>query len=170
MILLVCFSAYEFEFLIAVFSSSFFLPFFKVASCFLVMEPRTRISRGFAFVTMETVEDANRCIKHLNQSVLEGRYITVEKVMQLVHLLVYDEMFSLLFSSWLVGFLVIFRTPSISYIGSNQRWSVHPCQLKWNSLISGQIKQLLKRIWSTKHSNYIVQQLYNLRHSLSTFN
>lgn len=51
----------------------------KVASCFLVMEPRTRISRGFAFVTMETVEDANRCIKHLNQSVLEGRYITVEK-------------------------------------------------------------------------------------------
>ncbi|XP_048139798.1 serine/arginine-rich splicing factor SR45a isoform X2 [Rhodamnia argentea] len=51
----------------------------KVASCFLVVEPRTRISRGFAFVTMDTVEDANRCVKYLNQSVLEGRYITVEK-------------------------------------------------------------------------------------------
>ncbi|KAK1322119.1 hypothetical protein QJS10_CPA03g02347 [Acorus calamus] len=51
----------------------------KVASCYLVVEPRTRISRGFAFVTMDSVEDANRCIKHLNQSVLEGRYITVEK-------------------------------------------------------------------------------------------
>ncbi|CAM8934696.1 unnamed protein product [Rhodiola kirilowii] len=51
----------------------------KVASCFLVMEPRTRISRGFAFITMDSVEDANRCIKHVNQSVLEGRYITVEK-------------------------------------------------------------------------------------------
>ncbi|KAB1201774.1 Ankyrin repeat domain-containing protein, chloroplastic [Morella rubra] len=51
----------------------------KVASCFLVVEPRTRVSRGFAFVTMETVEDANRCVKYLNQSVLEGRYITVEK-------------------------------------------------------------------------------------------
>uniref|UniRef100_A0A5B7BAG4 Putative serine/arginine-rich splicing factor SR45a n=1 Tax=Davidia involucrata TaxID=16924 RepID=A0A5B7BAG4_DAVIN len=51
----------------------------KVASCFLVVEPRTRISRGFAFVTMDNVEDANRCIKHLNQSVLEGRYITVER-------------------------------------------------------------------------------------------
>ncbi|GLT39302.1 hypothetical protein SLA2020_135000 [Shorea laevis] len=51
----------------------------KVASCFLVVEPRTRVSRGFAFVTMETVEDANRCIKYLNQSVLEGRYITVER-------------------------------------------------------------------------------------------
>ncbi|CAK7355619.1 unnamed protein product [Dovyalis caffra] len=51
----------------------------KVASCFLVVEPRTRISRGFAFVTMDNVEDANRCVKYLNQSVLEGRYITVEK-------------------------------------------------------------------------------------------
>lgn len=47
---------------------------------FLVVEPRSRVSRGFAFVTMETVEDANRSIKHLNQSVLEGRYITVERV------------------------------------------------------------------------------------------
>lgn len=53
----------------------------QVASCFLVVEPRTRISRGFAFVTMDNVDDANRCVKHLNQSVLEGRYITVEKVL-----------------------------------------------------------------------------------------
>ncbi|KAG8660054.1 hypothetical protein MANES_02G110800v8 [Manihot esculenta] len=52
----------------------------KVVSCFLVVEPRTRISRDFAFVTMDTVEDANRCVKYLNQSVLEGRYITVEKL------------------------------------------------------------------------------------------
>ncbi|KNA04357.1 hypothetical protein SOVF_200450 isoform A [Spinacia oleracea] len=51
----------------------------KVSSVFLVMEPRTRISRGFAFVTMASLEDADRCIKYLNQSVLEGRYITVEK-------------------------------------------------------------------------------------------
>ncbi|KAK6939289.1 RNA recognition motif domain [Dillenia turbinata] len=51
----------------------------KVASCVLVVEPRTRVSRGFAFITMDTVEDADRCIKYLNQSVLEGRYITVEK-------------------------------------------------------------------------------------------
>ncbi|KAI4330420.1 hypothetical protein MLD38_028710 [Melastoma candidum] len=51
----------------------------KVASCFLVVEPRSRISRGFAFVTMESAEDASRCVKYLNQSILEGRYITVEK-------------------------------------------------------------------------------------------
>lgn len=52
----------------------------QVKSAFLVVEPRSRISRGFAFITMDSLEDANRCIKHLNQSVLEGRYITVEKV------------------------------------------------------------------------------------------
>jgi len=46
-----------------------------------VTDPRTRESRGFAFVTMETVEDANRCVKYLNRSVLEGRVITVEKVL-----------------------------------------------------------------------------------------
>jgi len=38
------------------------------------------VSRGFAFVTMSSLKDAERCIKYLNQSVLEGRYITVERV------------------------------------------------------------------------------------------
>ncbi|GAB2300423.1 hypothetical protein Dimus_034466 [Dionaea muscipula] len=51
----------------------------KVASVFLVVEPRTRISRGFAFVTMNSLEDADRCVKHLDRSILEGRSITVEK-------------------------------------------------------------------------------------------
>jgi len=46
----------------------------------LVVDPWTRESRGFGFVTMETVEEADRCVKHLNRSVLEGRVITVEKV------------------------------------------------------------------------------------------
>ncbi|XP_040365486.1 serine/arginine-rich splicing factor SR45a-like isoform X1 [Rosa chinensis] len=52
----------------------------KVLECHLVTDPRSRESRGFAFVTMETVEDAERCIKYLNRSVLEGRLVTVEKV------------------------------------------------------------------------------------------
>ncbi|XP_068646742.1 serine/arginine-rich splicing factor SR45a-like [Aristolochia californica] len=51
----------------------------KVVHCRLVVEPRTRMSRGFGFVTMDNVDNADRCIKYLNQSVLEGRYITVEK-------------------------------------------------------------------------------------------
>ncbi|KAF5478221.1 hypothetical protein F2P56_004802 [Juglans regia] len=53
----------------------------KVLECHLVTDPRTRESRGFGFITMETNEDAERCIKYLNRSVFEGRLITVEKVL-----------------------------------------------------------------------------------------
>ncbi|CAL9085731.1 unnamed protein product [Musa textilis] len=56
----------------------------KVVGCHLVVEPRTRASRGFAFVTMDTTEDADHCIKYLNQSILEGRCITVEKVIEAI--------------------------------------------------------------------------------------
>ncbi|XP_066369855.1 serine/arginine-rich splicing factor SR45a-like [Miscanthus floridulus] len=51
----------------------------RVVGCHVVLEPHTRVSRGFAFVTMDTVEEAERCIKYLNDSVMEGRNITVEK-------------------------------------------------------------------------------------------
>lgn len=52
----------------------------QVVECQLVTDPRSKESRGFGFVTMESVEDADRCIKNLNRSVFEGRLITVEKV------------------------------------------------------------------------------------------
>ncbi|CAD5183386.1 serine/arginine-rich splicing factor SR45a-like [Musa acuminata AAA Group] len=51
----------------------------KVSECHVIVDPRTRESRGFGFVTMETVEGAERCVKYLNRSVLEGRLITVQK-------------------------------------------------------------------------------------------
>ncbi|PKI50941.1 hypothetical protein CRG98_028671 [Punica granatum] len=51
----------------------------KVLECQLVIDPRTRESRGFGFVTMASADDAERCLKYLNRSVLEGRLITVEK-------------------------------------------------------------------------------------------
>ncbi|KAK3121613.1 hypothetical protein QOZ80_8BG0657250 [Eleusine coracana subsp. coracana] len=51
----------------------------KVKHCHVVQDPRTKESRGFAFVTMETVDDARRCIKYLHRTVLEGRLVTVEK-------------------------------------------------------------------------------------------
>jgi len=51
-----------------------------VVDVHLVVDPWTRESRGFGFVTMDTLEDADRCVKYLNRSVLEGRVITVEKV------------------------------------------------------------------------------------------
>lgn len=53
---------------------------FQVVECRLVVDPRTRESRGFGFVTMDNPEDADRCVKYLNRSTLEGRIITVEKV------------------------------------------------------------------------------------------
>lgn len=53
---------------------------FQVIDVHLVVDPWTRESRGFGFVTMATVEEADRCIKYLDRSVLEGRVITVEKV------------------------------------------------------------------------------------------
>ena len=46
----------------------------------VVQDPWTKESRGFGFVTMATVKEADRCIKYLDRSVLEGRVITVEKV------------------------------------------------------------------------------------------
>ncbi|KAJ7530123.1 hypothetical protein O6H91_15G079800 [Diphasiastrum complanatum] len=51
----------------------------KVVECRLVVDPRTRASRGFGFVRMETLEDADRCIKYLDRSTLEGRIISIEK-------------------------------------------------------------------------------------------
>ncbi|CAN1150686.1 Serine/arginine-rich splicing factor SR45a [Linum perenne] len=52
----------------------------KVTGVSLVVDPWTRESRGFGFVTMSSVEEAERCLKYLDRSVLEGRVITVEKV------------------------------------------------------------------------------------------
>ncbi|KAM3215670.1 hypothetical protein ACQJBY_067603 [Aegilops geniculata] len=52
----------------------------KVKDCRVVIDPRTKESRGFAFVTMENVEDARRCIKYLHRTVLEGRLISVAKL------------------------------------------------------------------------------------------
>ncbi|KAK9158985.1 hypothetical protein Scep_005559 [Stephania cephalantha] len=51
----------------------------KVVDVHLVVDPWTRESRGFGFVTMSSVSEADRCIKYLDGSVLEGRVITVEK-------------------------------------------------------------------------------------------
>ncbi|WVZ56379.1 hypothetical protein U9M48_006920, partial [Paspalum notatum var. saurae] len=51
----------------------------EVIDASIVHDPWTRESRGFGFVTMATVKEADRCIKYLDHSVLEGRVITVEK-------------------------------------------------------------------------------------------
>ncbi|KAI6688635.1 hypothetical protein NL676_025463 [Syzygium grande] len=50
-----------------------------VVDVHLVVDPWTRESCGFGFVTTSTIEEAEQCIKCLDRSVLEGRVITVEK-------------------------------------------------------------------------------------------
>ncbi|KAE8781134.1 Scaffold attachment factor B2 [Hordeum vulgare] len=51
----------------------------EVIDASIVLDPWTRESRGFGFVTMANLKEAERCIKYLDSSVLEGRVITVEK-------------------------------------------------------------------------------------------
>ncbi|CAE6505063.1 unnamed protein product, partial [Rhizoctonia solani] len=53
--------------------------FGKVAKAAVVYDPHSRESRGFAFVTMESVEEAEAAIAGLHNSELAGKPITVEK-------------------------------------------------------------------------------------------
>eukprot|EP00697_Spironema_sp_BW2_P007101 gnl/Spiro4/2130_TR1013_c0_g2_i1.p1 gnl/Spiro4/2130_TR1013_c0_g2~~gnl/Spiro4/2130_TR1013_c0_g2_i1.p1 ORF type:complete len:147 (-),score=12.24 gnl/Spiro4/2130_TR1013_c0_g2_i1:189-587(-) len=57
-----------------------FAKYGHVEKCELVYDPKTRESRGFAFVTMATRADAEDSIQGLNRSCLDGRVIIVEKV------------------------------------------------------------------------------------------
>lgn len=43
-------------------------------------DPHTRESRGFGFVTMESVEEAEAAVTALNATEMMGKAITVEKV------------------------------------------------------------------------------------------
>ncbi|KAJ1302749.1 hypothetical protein OPQ81_003057 [Rhizoctonia solani] len=51
----------------------------KVAKAAVVYDPHSRESRGFAFVTMDTVEEAEAAITGLHNTELAGKPITVEK-------------------------------------------------------------------------------------------
>ncbi|KAG8737235.1 hypothetical protein FRC10_008405 [Ceratobasidium sp. 414] len=51
-----------------------------VAKAAVVYDPHTRDSRGFAFVTMDTVEEAEAAITGLHNTDLAGKPMTVEKV------------------------------------------------------------------------------------------
>ncbi|KAG9101237.1 hypothetical protein FRC06_003245 [Ceratobasidium sp. 370] len=51
----------------------------SVAKASVVYDPHTRDSRGFAFVTMDTVEEAEAAITGLHNTDLAGKPMTVEK-------------------------------------------------------------------------------------------
>ncbi|THU92714.1 hypothetical protein K435DRAFT_671690, partial [Dendrothele bispora CBS 962.96] len=52
----------------------------RVQKVSVVYDPHTRESRGFAFVTMETPEEADAAVTALNATDLMGRVLTVTKV------------------------------------------------------------------------------------------
>ncbi|RXG73730.1 Scaffold attachment factor B2 [Armadillidium vulgare] len=52
----------------------------KVLSAKIVTNAKTPGAKCYGFVTMATIEDANKCIKNLNKTELHGRMIQVEKV------------------------------------------------------------------------------------------
>ncbi|KAG6329570.1 hypothetical protein ID866_9520 [Astraeus odoratus] len=51
----------------------------RVKKASVMYDPHTRESRGFGFVTMETVEEADAAITALNATELMGKVMTVEK-------------------------------------------------------------------------------------------
>ncbi|KAH9980778.1 hypothetical protein BJV74DRAFT_778901, partial [Russula compacta] len=52
----------------------------RVKKASVMYDPHTRESRGFGFVTMESVEEAEAAVTALNATEMMGKAITVEKV------------------------------------------------------------------------------------------
>ena len=53
---------------------------FEVESAQIIRDRSTGMSRGFGFVTMETLEGAEAAREGINGSEINGRVLTVEKV------------------------------------------------------------------------------------------
>lgn len=52
----------------------------QVQKASVMYDPHTRDSRGFGFVTMETVEEAEAAIAALNGNEFMGKVMSIEKV------------------------------------------------------------------------------------------
>eukprot|EP00898_Chlorokybus_atmophyticus_P005261 jgi/Chlat1/5736/Chrsp38S05579 len=104
----------------------------------LVLDPRTKESRGFGFVTMATLEDADRAVKYLNKSVLEGRVLACEKF-KLYIALCYCNNINIISNNFINYFINIIIN-SHSHSNSNmQKENVreHPHQaLTWACVVS----------------------------------
>ncbi|GAA5907726.1 hypothetical protein JCM6882_008957 [Rhodosporidiobolus microsporus] len=51
----------------------------RIQKCQVMRDPHSKESRGFAFVTMETAEEAEACIANLSATELMGRTMNVDK-------------------------------------------------------------------------------------------
>jgi transformer-2 protein len=45
-----------------------------------MLDPHTRESRGFGFIRMSNTDDADRAITEMSNTEIDGRIVTVEKV------------------------------------------------------------------------------------------
>ncbi|KAI9297656.1 RNA-binding domain-containing protein, partial [Neoconidiobolus thromboides FSU 785] len=51
----------------------------KIANCHLVVDPHTKESRGFAFITFEDIEEADNAVAKCANLILDGSPLVVEK-------------------------------------------------------------------------------------------
>ena len=56
----------------------------KITNINLVLDPRTKMSRGFAFIDFESPDDATAAVAKFNQAELDSRVLTVEMVSRLI--------------------------------------------------------------------------------------
>jgi RNA recognition motif-containing protein len=57
-----------------------FAKYGKVVDCKVIRDKRSGMGRGYAFVTMETDQQADECVTAVHRTEFEGHVITVEKV------------------------------------------------------------------------------------------
>lgn len=60
----------------------------QVLDVTVITDPRTKTHRGFCFVTMATIEQANAAIDKFNGTTLDGSKLIVEKVRVTLHVVV----------------------------------------------------------------------------------
>jgi RNA recognition motif-containing protein len=64
----------------------YFSQFGTVVKSSVVSDPRTKLNRGFGFVTMSSVEEMNAALDKASTAQIDGLPITVEKVCTFCHL------------------------------------------------------------------------------------
>jgi RNA recognition motif-containing protein len=120
----------------------------------VITDPRTKTHRGFCFVTMATVEQANAAIDKFNGTTLDGSKLIVEKVRVSLHVvgclfnwLVYIQMSLCLIASPLCKQNAIHSVNNLQTSHHNQLFNIqqHPLQINWITNLQQQAKRAKPR-------------------------